>query len=201
MKKIVLSLLTIVMLSCASFAGVGVALKAGIGQTDSDVEKVKDTMYTYTYTDDASGIFGVELFYEQAALFGMSENSYLGAKLGYTARGNEELKGNFGGGVYMDDEVKYYEVPLTLYYKYAVNEKLGLIGGAGIAFGKAKANEISESKAFPFLTAGVEYKFNQYVALGFDAKYNISAKFKKEDFLLRDVNGIEGLVSLKFFFN
>lgn len=187
----------------ASFvsAEVGIGLKAGLGSTKSDYEDLYDSIHSSkSYEDSSMGLFGVEVLYEQANLFNIGENNYLGVKAGFSVRGDEEIK--IPGDTLT---ASYYEIPLTVYFKKAfADSKWSLMGGAGVAFGKATEEtnytEASVNKIFPFITAGAEVRFVKWFGLGLDLKYNFGAKMEEDGFVAKDVSGLEGAVAARFYF-
>jgi hypothetical protein len=198
MKRLVLLAAILSTLSATCFAGFGLGASIGAGQTKSDVEKVKDSMTSYEYTKSFA-IFGLEALYEQSGLFNLEEQHIFGAKIGYNGWNKEELKGYIPSVGYGKIEVKYYEIPLTLYYKYAPS-KWNFGGGIGAALGKADDKFETVTKVYPFIAAGAEYRFTKLFGLGLDLRYNIAAKFEKDDAVFKDISGVQGALAARFYF-
>ncbi|MDR0646462.1 MAG: porin family protein [Elusimicrobiota bacterium] len=195
MKKLMLIAFVVSLLTPAAFAEFGLGVKLGAGQSKSDVEDSAKNLFGNNYTHTPSILlFGVEALYEKAGLFNLGEQHILGAKIGYTAWNSEEAK----SGIYKL-EVKYYEIPLTLYYKYAPS-KWHLGGGFGAAFGKTDDKFDTISKVYPFIAAGAEYRFSKLFGLGLDLRYNISGKFEKSGIVYKNVSGVQGAVAARFYF-
>ncbi|MDR3237418.1 MAG: porin family protein [Spirochaetia bacterium] len=203
MIKKILFVLLFLLLTASAFADInlGAGLKAGYGSSKSDLEDYAKARYTnYEYDDSSTSIFGIEAILDSN--IGLPEQHRFGAKLGYQSRGSETIKFPYSPGVTGKYEVKYWEVPLTLYYKYMITNRWGVFAGFGGSL--ARAWDVAPSgekitKVFPFVTGGAEYRFENGIALGLDLKYNAGAEFKKNSFLYRDVNGLEGTFAVRFY--
>ncbi|MDR3237415.1 MAG: porin family protein [Spirochaetia bacterium] len=189
--------LLFLLLAASAFAetNLGAGLNFGYGSSKSDLEKYADATYpTYKYEDTGSGIFTIEAILESNSIINLPEQHRLGARLGFESRGVEKAEYPTG-----KIELNYWEVPITLYYKYMTSDSWGLFGGLGLAYGKAYSTEKSVTKFHPFITGGVEYRFTNWFGLGFDLKYNAGAEYKKDGFVYRDVNGMEGALTVRFY--
>ena len=195
MKKLALCAAILAAFSVNCFAGFGLGIGLGAGQYKSELSDIKDRLPSYEYTKNF-GIFALEALYEQGGLFDLGEEHFFGAKIGYNGWGKEELKSSSLSGKI---EVSYYEIPLTLYYKYTPS-KWHLSGGLGAAFGKADDKVESVTKIYPFIAAGLEYRFSKLFGLGLDARYNIAAKFEKSGAVYRNLSGIQGILAARFYF-
>ena len=96
---------------------------------------------------------------------------------------------------------------MSVYYKRDNGlNKLSYYGGVGVTLINTEIEEdvfdesTSKSKVFPHILAGVEYRFTQLFALGFEAKYNIGAKVKKDGAVLSDRSGFSGALTGRFYF-
>ena len=204
MKKLVLIAVILAAFSATSFAGFGLGVSLGAGQSKSDLKAVKDSMVAYEHKWNL-GIFGVEAFYEHAGLFNLEEQHIFGIKVGYNGLGEESLKGLYFDLTYEEAKITYYEIPFMIYYKYAPS-KWHWTAGAGAAFGKSKLEVLGVgsdtiSKTYPFIAAGVEHRFGKLFGLGLDLRYNLGAKFENEiGFVYRDLSGIQGALAARFYF-
>ena len=108
------------------------------------------------------------------------EANKIGAKVGWDVYGDNELKGGFSK---VTEDT--YSFPFTLYYKRDNGVgKLSWFGGAGVTILRTKieagAFDTSKNRVFPHIVAGGEYRFTNVFALGLEARYNFSAKVKKD---------------------
>ena len=167
---------------------------------------------------ESGGIFGVEGLYEHR----LNEKDTLGFKVGLDFYGENELEiSNFRDvwgrplGGKREATENTYAIPLTVYYKrdngiknwsfffffcitYIHSEVEGEVEDY---MGRDLLSEkTSDSKVFPHLMAGTEYRFTQLFALGLEAKYNFSAKITKNGDVLSDRSGLSGAVTARFYF-
>ncbi len=202
MKKLMLSVLAVCLLSTASFAGFGAAVKLGVGQNDpkSMDEYFHSPSFNGGEMDESGGIFGLEALYEMPLQAG-DELNKIGFKLGVDFYGENELK-EYGEPTITETT---YAIPFTAYYKYDAGiKKVSFWGGAGLTFLKTKLeagpDEESKSKTFFHLAGGGEYRFSELFALGLDLKYNISAKAEKDGLVYSDRSGLSGALAARFYF-
>lgn len=196
MKKLVLLALAIICLGSFSFAAVGLGVKLGVGENDpKTMDEMFDASLNATFSE-SPGIFGLEAFYEQG------DKNKLGAKIGLDFYGENKLEIRSYGDV----TETTYALPLTIYYKYDPGIKeISFNAGAGVTFIDSEVDDsgdtLSESKLFPHITAGAEYRFSEVFGLGLDIKYNFSAKVEKNDAVLSDRSGLSGALAARFYFN
>ena len=199
-KKLTIALLA-VFLSPLAFAqgNWGAAAKFGAAETDPQtLQKVFDAVggdLTKGY-----GLFGLEALYEMNV-----ENQHkVGVKLGLDFYGNNEYENNFISKITEET----YAIPLTVYYKWDNGVKnWSFFAGAGATYMKAEmdndTDSYNESKIFPHITGGAEYRFTELFALGIDVKYNFNAKLEKHiesiDYKT-DRSGISGALAARFYF-
>ena len=204
MKKCLLMVLGVLMLAPAAFAdNWGLGLKLGIGENDP---KTLNDAYDQTFgnkeLDTNDGFFGLEAMYEWDLT---SEMDKVGVRLGVDFYGENELE------TWDSDHENYkettYAIPLTVYYKRdnGIN-KLSYYGGLGLTFISTEIEEDvedvswDENKIFPHIVIGAEYRFTKVFALGLEAKYNISAKVKKDGNVYSDRSGFSGALTGRFYF-
>lgn len=194
MKKIVLAVLAVMCVASFSFAGGGLGLKLGGAQNDP---KTLEELFDY-YGGELTkgyGIFAIEGFYEWG-----KENDKIGLKVGFDFYGDNELKVGYG-----KITETTYAIPLTLYYKWDKGVKAwnGYLGG-GLTYINTDVeigtDEDSENKIFPHIVGGLEYRFTKVFALGFEAKYNIAAKIKKEGDVYSNRSGMGVVLTGRFYF-
>ena len=167
---------------------------------------------------ESGGIFGLEGLYEHR----LNDKDTLGFKVGLDFYGENELEIStdfrdawgrpLGKGEATENT---YAIPLTVYYKRDNGIKnWSFFAGAGITYihseveGEVEdymgrdllSEKTSDSKVFPHLMAGTEYRFTQLFALGLEAKYNFSAKITKNGDVLSDRSGLSGAVTARFYF-
>lgn len=205
MKKCLLMVLGVLMLAPAAFADTwGLGLKLGVGENDpKSMDDVYDAAtFLDRELDKNGGFFGVEAMYEWDLT---SEMDKVGVRLGVDFYGENELE------TWDSDHENYkettYAIPLTVYYKRdnGIN-KLSYYGGLGLTFISTEIEEDvddvswDENKIFPHIVIGAEYRFTKVFALGLEAKYNISAKVKKDGIVLSDRSGFSGALTGRFYF-
>lgn len=192
MKKFLLAVLSVVFISSISFAvDGGFSVKGGIGENHPE---------EMLNVNKNSGIFGVDFFLEEN--LPPYETLWDVNKFGI----------KFGGEIYGHNKVnvlsakeKTFALPLTLYFKLDQGIKaLSTYFGPGITYIRTNVKILGESykkgKIFPHLSCGFEYRFTENFAFGIDLKYNISAKIKKEGFIMSDRSGFQGAGVVRFYF-
>ena len=224
MKKALLAVLVALFISPAAFAdNWGAAVKLGMGENDSKF--LKDNFHnTFGNKDltESDGFVGVEGLYE----WNLTQQDKIGVKLGVDFYGENELEtsyfyeGAFGSVERAHEEMSEntYAIPLTVYYKRDNGIKnWSFFAGAGITYIDSELEleyhdsendhdklSLSDSKVFPHIVAGAEYRFTQLFALGLEAKYNFSAKVDKDynenNVVLSDRSGLSGAVTARFYF-
>ena len=198
MKKLVLVVASLLFIAPAALAdNWGASVKLGAGENDPQLlEEMYDSFggdFTKSYT-----VLGLEALYEWNL---NDETNKIGARVGLDVYGDNELK----VGANKATETTY-ALPLTVYYKKDNGLKAwSYYGGAGLSFLHSEleisgAGEESKWKVFPHFVVGGEYRFTELFALGVEAKYNISAKVKKDGDVLSDRSGISGAVVGRFYF-
>ncbi|MDR1123918.1 MAG: porin family protein [Elusimicrobiota bacterium] len=201
MKKLML-IAAVSLLTPMAFAEFGLGVKLGAGQNDpKDMQALFDTDSGNREITKSPAFFSLEGLYEDN-LFGLEGANKLGLKLGVDIYGQNEYKNHTSNKKITETT---YAVPLSVYYKYDPGiKKFAFYGGAGATFisTKLEANndDESKSKVFPHIIAGAEYRFSQLFALGFDLKYNISAKVEKNDEVISDRSGFGGALAARFYF-
>ena len=184
MKKLALAVLAVFVASAAFAGNFGLGLKVGAGQNDLKGDGVGIKL------DKNYGFAGAELLYE----FGQTGSDRLGLKVGFDIY--QEDKVTFGS---LEDKIKTYNVPLTLYYKW--DRGIGAVSyflGAGATYVRAEGKWTSKSKGFAHGVLGAEYRFSELFALGADATYNFGAKL--EAGTLSDRSGFRGALTARFYF-
>lgn len=204
MKKCLLMVLGVLMLAPAAFAdNWGLGLKLGIGENDpKTLNDGYDQSFGKKELDTNDGFFGLEAMYEWNVA---SELDKVGVRLGIDFYGENELE----TWVPFHENYKEttYAIPLTVYYKRdnGVN-KLSYYGGLGLTFISTEIEEDvddvswDDNKIFPHIVIGAEYRFTEVFALGLEAKYNISAKVKKDGNVYSDRSGFSGALTGRFYF-
>ena len=194
MKKLVLVVLAVFVASAAFAGNWGLGLKLGYGQNDP--KTMKDLFDAYGGTlDENGGVFAIEGQYE----WDLQGANKLGLRFGLDFYGNNELT---QGSTTTENTIA---LPLTVYYRWDGGVKaFSYYAGGGITYieteMEAPGLERSESKWFPHVLAGAEYRFSELFALGIEAKYNISAEVKKEGATYSDRSGVVGVLVGRFYF-
>ncbi len=207
MKKLAIVVLAVLFIAPAAMAkNWGAAVKLGVGQNNP--KSMKDELNaldssSYKELDKMPGYLSMEILHEWAL---NDEANKIGAKIGWDTYGENELK------AYGLDYGKITEesdaFPFTVYFRRdnGVN-KFSWFAGAGVTIMHTKVKgtaeydgSFSKNKTFPHLVAGVEYRFTEVFALGLDARYNISAKVKKDGLVLSDRSGFGAALAGRFYF-
>ena len=209
MKRQVAMLFAVLFLAPAMFAADnwGLGLKLGAGESDpKTLKEVYDDadLAQSKSLDENEGLFGVEVLYEKD----LGDANKLGFKLGYVGYGENELEMR-NGAAYLKATEETYEMPLSVYYKRDNGLKnWSWFAGVGLSYIRTKMDldgniaegNWSKGKVFPHLLAGAEYRFTEVFALGVEAKYNFSAKLKKDGDVLSDHSGFSGALTGRFYF-
>ena len=196
MKKLVIAVLAVLFVAPAVMAkDWGAGIKLGYGANDP--KTMKDMNGPGTDLDKNGAFFGLEGLHEWAL---NDEANKIGAKVGWDMYGENELKG-FGNKI----TETTYTFPFTVYYKRDNGVgKIAWFGGAGVTILRTKIEEGSEdtskNRVFPHIVAGAEYRFTKVFALGLEARYNFSAKVKKDGATLSDRSGFGGALTGRFYF-
>lgn len=193
MKKTLLTVLTVLFFAPMAFAGNwGAGIKAGIGENDP---KTLNDGYHNEIGDrdltESDGFFGLEALYEH----NLTNYDKIGIRLGVDFYGENELEVSSRTEDFRADATENtYAIPLTVYYKRDNGIKnWSFFAGAGITYIHSKLeyeeenfigidryeDSVSDSKIFPHIMAGTEYRFSELFALGLEAKYNFPPKQKK----------------------
>lgn len=202
MKKLVIAVFAVLFIAPAALAdNWGLGLRLGAGENDpKGMQEFYDGLVANKELDKNGGVFGLELLHEWDL---NDEANKIGAKIGWDVYGENEVK--FPGGKV---EETTYTFPITVYYKRDNGvQNWSWFAGAGISFLRTEmeasglANDKDhKSKVFPHITIGGEYRFTEVFALGLDAKYNISAKAKKDGAVYSDRSGFSAALTGRFYF-
>lgn len=218
MKNTLLTVLTVLFFAPMAFAdNWGAAVKAGLGENDP---KTLNDGYHNVIGDrdltESDGFFGLEALYEH----NLTNYDKIGVRLGVDFYGENELEVSSRTEDFRADATENtYAIPLTVYYKRDNGIKnWSFFAGAGITYIHSKLeyeeenfigidryeDSVSDSKIFPHIMAGTEYRFSELFALGLEAKYNFSAKTEKNyeglNVVLSDRSGLSGAVTARFYF-
>ncbi|ACC98377.1 Outer membrane protein [Elusimicrobium minutum Pei191] len=214
MKKIIAVLFVGMLISTSAFANeFGFGFKLGATQKKTNIDKFKDSIQPYMRSTDLTEnnfVYGLEGFYE----YSLNNDASIGVKLGFEGISKDELEGVSLSNLKYDVEITSSVLPLTVYYKYNLNEKFNVWGGAGVSMVFAKLKDgmesYKENKVFPHINAGVEWRISQMMGLGFDARYSFSSKIDKWDGttfyatasekVMLDLDGINAGLTLRFYF-
>jgi len=206
MKKGILVVLGVLFFAPAVFAdGWGVGVKLGAGANDpKTIKNIYDNSGATSSEKDENPVFGgVEALYEWDL---NDETNKIGVKIGIDAYGENEVE--IKSPVYWDVTESTTAVPVTVYYKRDNGIKnWSFYGGAGATYiyseleSKGFVNDKThKDKCFPHVALGAEYRFTQLFALGLDARYNFSAKVKKDGGVLSDRTGFGAAITGRFYF-
>lgn len=180
MKKTLLTVLTVLFFAPMAFAdNWGAAVKAGLGENDP---KTLNDGYHNVIGDrdltESDGFFGLEALYEH----NLTNYDKIGVRLGVDFYGENELEVSSRTEDFRADATENtYAIPLTVYYKRDNGIKnWSFFAGAGITYIHSKLeyeeenfigidryeDSVSDSKIFPHIMAGTEYRFSELFALG-----------------------------------
>ena len=189
----------------------GLGVKLGVAENDpKSMKDLQDDAGYYGLNSDLeenNGVFGLEALYE----FDLNDNAdKLGVKLGMDFFGENklELTSSVVPGSFEAKE-NTFAVPLTVYYKKDNGLKhWSPFVGAGLSLfrtelkadGAGSSEKMTKTKVAPHIVAGAEYRFSPLFALGLEAKYNFSAKIKKDGDVLSDHSGFGGAITGRFYF-
>lgn len=197
MKKLAIAVLAVLFVAPAVMAkDWGIGVKLGAGQNDP--KTLKDHFDAVGgELDKNAGYFSLEVLHEWAL---NDEANKIGAKIGWDMYGENEHK--YGS---IKDTEETYAFPFTVYYKRDNGIKnLSWFGGAGVTILHTKIEEgswdTSKNRVFPHIVAGAEYRFTKVFALGLEARYNFSAKVKKNGAVMSDRSGFGGALTGRFYF-
>lgn len=218
MKKALLAVLVALFISPAAFAdNWGAAVKVGVGENDPKTlnDGFKEGFANKDLTEGDT-FLGLEALYEH----NLTVKDKIGVKLGLDFYSENELETrSYLLNIKEDGTETTYAFPLTVYYKRDNGIKnWSFFAGAGITYIHSELEyeaedlmgvdkeefTLSKSKVFPHLMAGAEYRFTELFALGVEAKYNFSAKTKKDyeglNVVVSDRSGLSGAVTARFYF-
>lgn len=202
MKKLMLAVIAVAVMSTASFAGFGAAVKLGAGENDP--KSLKDLNVGGTDLTEGYGVFSLEGLYEMP-FDAADEANKIGAKIGFDFYGENELKINATNAKITEDT---YAFPITVYYKRDNGVKnVSFWAGPGVTFMRTEleasgipgGDKEHKNKTFFHIAGGAEYRFTELFALGLDLRYNFSAKVKKDGYVT-DRSGFGGAVAARFYF-
>ena len=168
-----------------------------MGYGENDPKTMQDLFdYATAYNRELSksgGIFALEVLHEWPS----SEENKIGVKAGLDFYGENELKLH-GLGTATEET---YAIPVTVYYKWDKGlQNWSYWLGLGLSYIHTELDDLSDSKFFPHITGGVEYRFTQAFALGLDLKYNFSSKITKDGAVLSDRSGLSAALAGRFYF-
>jgi len=204
MKKLLFVVLGVMLFAPAAFAdNWGLGLKLGAGENDP--KTIKDIYNSATVSkelDEGNGIFGLEALYE----WNLNDINKIGGKIGVDIYGENKAKFTGFGEITEDT----YAFPFTVYFKqdYGV-KKWSWFAGAGLTILRTEVEgsvvgiytgSETKTKVFPHIVAGAEYRFSELFALGLEARYNISAKLKKDGAVYSDRSGFGAALTGRFYF-
>jgi opacity protein-like surface antigen len=202
MKKLMLAVIAVAVMSTASFAGWGAAAKLGVAENDPKTMKNAHDAVGGDF-DKGYGVFSLEGLYEMP-FDAADEANKVGVKLGLDIYGENELKAT---GVKLKEDT--YAFPLTVYYKRDNGVKnVSFWAGPGLTFLRTEteqtvlgvSDDVNKNKVFFHIAGGAEYRFTELFALGLDLRYNFGAKVKKDGAVLSDRSGFGGAVAARFYF-
>lgn len=204
MKKLLLAVFAVAVLSVSSFAGGwGLGVKLGAGQNDPKDMKEDFDIYGGTLTK-SPGVFAIEGQYEWdlqgEQLDTVGSVNKLGLRFGFDFYGQNKLERT--GFTAKENTVS---LPVTVYYRHDGGIKnASWYAGAGFTSISTElevpGDSIKESKLFPHVMAGAEYRFTKLFALGLDLKYNFNAKLTKNGVVISDRSGLQGVLAARFYF-
>lgn len=210
MKKLVIAVLAVLFVAPAVMAkDWGIGVKLGAGQNDpKGMKDAYDSAFNDGWTgkelDKNAGYFSLEVLHEWAL---NDEANKIGAKVGWDMYGENKLEVK-AFGINRKSTEETYSFPFTVYYKRDNGiKKLSWFGGAGFTILHTKAEATgfepwsgSKNRVFPHIVAGAEYRFTNVFALGLEARYNFSAKVKKNGETLSDRSGFGAALTGRFYF-
>ena len=205
MKKFVIAVLAVLFVAPAAMAkdwGIGLRLGAG----ENDPKTMKETYSALPGSkelDRNAGYFSLEVLHEWAL---NDEANKLGFKVGWDMYGENKVEHK--SAPYQEAKEETYAFPFTLYYKRDNGvQNVSWFAGAGMTILHTKVEEkgvinddTSKNRVFPHITLGAEYRFTNVFALGLDARYNFSAKVKKNGAVLSDRSGFGAALTGRFYF-
>jgi hypothetical protein len=130
----------------ADFKGFGFSVQGGLYAADSNFSKLTEIDYStatkvmgYQATGKAPTYYGFDVFYERSGLFGFSEKSILGIKIGYHEYNGDKAKvtisdSGISQGVHSNTwsiESHSTAIPINVWYAYKTG-KWKFSGGVGI---------------------------------------------------------------------
>ena len=204
MKKLLLAVLAVAVLSVSSFAGGGIAVKLGGGENDPKDMKNAHDYYGGKLTESPAfasveGLYEWNLGGEELDRIGSANK--LGLRLGLDVYGQNKYE-----RLATEVTENTIAVPLSLYYKRDGGiRSFGFYLGGGVTalytlLDISTADDQDNTKIFPHVMGGLEYRFTRVFALGLDLKYNFNAKNKKDDLILSDRSGLQGALAARFYF-
>ncbi len=206
MKKLAIAVLAVLFIAPAVMAkDWGFGVKLGAGQNDPKFLKdAYDSSHRNKELDKSPAVFSLELLHEWAL---NDEANKIGAKVGWDMYGENKAK-EWLGAYNQEIKEESYSFPFTVYYKRDNGVKnLSWFGGVGITIMRSKLeatgwrkDDLSKTKVFPHIVLGGEYRFTNVFALGLEARYNISAKVKKDGIVLSDRSGFGAALTGRFYF-
>lgn len=206
MKKLLIAVLAVLCVAPAAMAkDWGAAVKLGAGENDPKTLKNEyDSMPFSKELDKSAGYLSFEVLHEWAL---NEEANKLGLKIGWETYGINKVDNKTVGGNIEEHSDAF---PFTVYYRRDNGVgKFSWFAGAGVTIMHSKLesegaywgkHNTSKNRVFPHIAAGAEYRFTEVFALGLDARYNISAKVKKNGMTLSDRSGFGAALAARFYF-
>ena len=150
-------------------------------------------------------VYGFEIGYENPLI---SQTQLIGLKAGYNWYSDLDLDIHIAvANESINIKSKATAIPVTVYYKSLISAKTALSCGIGATYIETELSaSVSGStgsqkdyKLSPHITMGAEYKFTEFFALGIDFKYTFDAKFEQSNMFERDLGGLSGAVTARFY--
>lgn len=155
MKKVLLSLALLLVLSTTASAfdwsGFGISARTGLvkggNSYESNINATLPSAAPWRFksssnADKANSNYGFDIFYEAKGLFGLSEKSILGIKIGYLNYSDNSfdvlVRESFDIGATWDMEAskltsEAFAIPINVYYAYQANKSWKFLGGFGVS--------------------------------------------------------------------
>ena len=201
MKKLIMTVLAVLMGAPAFANNWGLGLRGGFGEDNPKSMKKAHDELGGDLTQGGYAFMGIEGLYE----FDLNDSANkLGLKAGIDIFGENEWK--FEGDKVTEST---YAVPVTVYYKRDGGvQAFSWYAGGGVTFIKSELesgeSSVKEDKWFPHVVAGAEYRFCRLFALGLEGKYNFDAKLEKTiegaKVVVSDHSGFSAAIVAKFYF-
>jgi len=212
MKKICLITFFCLCLSSA-FAGAGIGVKYGAAPADTNVPNIG-------FMDKNQSSCGFEFFLEKE-----TPKDAFGFRIGFNKYGDIETTGVFerrdeegipqGGNTLVKFKNELYTVPVTVYYKYKAMENFYITVNGGITYGYSSwslreddsssgfsvSSNQNDSKLFPHIGLGAEWRANKNIGVGLDITYNFQSKIYAGNLpFYISIDGLQGNIAARYYF-